>query len=263
MIVHRFRPIVTKGNEIYDGLYGVEYDEMTRTNESVRKVFTNNFIKTADIDGIRNFERIYNIDENPSFSTEDRRKIVYDRMIYKAPFTRQRLDSLLKNVFGEGNYSFELDAQNFTIVVAISQLDKEVYASYIRRVREIIPSNIYLIPSTPYTYIYLSGLIYGSNRGYTDVGEGNGHYNLVGNDYIYVGDGNGRYDLDEETDFSNPDKLCHYTYRELSMYSTADSTLRIFPPVRYQNGTWVPRNTGEVVDLAGTGMAYVSETLET
>lgn len=263
MIIYRFRPIVTKENDTYDGLYGVEYDEMTRANEAFIVAFKNGFIQSADLDGIRRFEKIYHISENPTFSLEDRRKIVYERMVYKPPFTRQRFDALLKNLFGEGNYSFELDAQNFTLVVSISQLDRNVYASYIKRIREIIPSNIYLIPSTPYTYLYLSGLIYGSNRGYTYVGAGNGDYNLVSNSYVYVGSGNGNYTLNAETDFDNESKLCHYTYRELSMYSVFDTTLELFAvdkAITIVEGEEVISSTkGEIVPLAGAGLAYVSE----
>ena len=251
MIVYRFRPIVTKENDTYDGIYGVEYDEMVKANEGVVSSFANNFIKTANINGIKRFEKIYGIRENPTLSLEERRRMVYERMTYKPPFTRQRLAMLLENLFGKGNYSFELDAQNFTLVVAISQLDKNLYDSYMDRIRQIIPSNIYLIPSTPYTYLYLSGMRYGSDRTYTNVGAGNGEYNLVGlTNYVYVGQGNGSYSISNETDSSNPNKLCHYTYRELSLYSVVDTTLELFAP---------GNNIGEIVPLAGTGIAFTSD----
>lgn len=273
-VVYRFRPKITEDNVTFDGLYGVEHDEMERINSSIKSVFGNNFIQTANLDGVRNFERIYEIRENTFNTLEERRAIVYNEMIYKPPFTRQRLKFLLDNVLGEGNYQYRIDPENFTVVVSIVQLDRAVYNEYIKKIRDIIPANMYLIPSTPYTYLYLSGKIYGSNRAYTNVGEGNGDYIKVSDkNYIYVGttdgeplttgNGKGNYTLADETDFTNDSKLGYYTYRELSQYSVFDTTLELYSVSETEtivNDETVTSTTqGEIVPLAGAGIDYVSE----
>ena len=263
-VVYRFRPKVTEGNETFDALYGVEYDEVTAVNASIRKLFDNDFIKTADLDGIRKFEKIYAIEENANFTLEQRRQQVYDRMIYKPPFTRQKLTLLLNNILGEGNYKFILDPENFTLIIAISQLDRTIYENYIERIREIIPSNIYLIPSTPYTYLFLTGLVHGTVRSYTDVGAGNGDYILASpNNYVFVKQGNGNFVLPAEHNTTDDTKLSYYTYRQLSMYSVFDTTLELFAvdkTITIVDGDEVISSTkGEIVTLGGAGIAYVSE----
>lgn len=226
-VVHRFRPLVTKGNETFDTLYDIQSDESKKVNDDSKQVFDNTFIKTADLEGIKRFEKIYNISSDSSKSTEERRDIIYNWMIYKPPFTRQRLRSLLRNVIGDDNFQYVIDAENFMIIVSIPMVDRNVYNDYIKKIREIIPANLLLILSTPYTYLYLTSMTYGDSESVED--------------------------LNDET------KLCHYTYRELSKYSIFDKTLEI--PLALNgstDGTSVP-NVGEIVDLAGAGIAYVCE----
>lgn len=255
-LVHRFRPVVTSGNKTFDILYDIQSDEVKSVNDSIAEIFRNTFIKTANEKGIRNFEKIYNLGYNPELSLEERRSIVYNWMIYKPPFTKQRFNLLLKNILEIDNFMFVIDSENFFVIVSIPMLDRNSYDSYVNKIREIIPANMELIPSTPYTYLYLSTLTYGSEAVYTDVGAGNGDYDLTAKGYVYVETGNGRYTLEAESDFTDPNKLCYYTYRELSKYSVFDVTNDIRLAV---NADGTSRNTGEIVDLAGAGIAYVSE----
>ena len=274
-VVYRLRPKVTEGNDTLDALYGVEYDECVRANDSIRSIFSNNFIKTANLDGVRKFEKIYYINERDDLGLEERREIVYSKMIYKPPFTRQRLNILLTNILGEGNFWFEINPTEFSVIVGIIKLDKTVYDKYIERIREIIPANMYLIPSTPYTYLYLSGMTYGNERTYVLVGTGNGDYvKISNNNYVYVGDGNGNYEISSDPVSTDMNKLDYYTYKELSAYSVFDTTVEVYSMSTTETYTdWpdtqVPvtsQTQGEIVTLAGTNdehglscIGYVSE----
>ncbi len=248
-VVHRFRPSVTRGNLTFDTLYDIEHNESENINDGVKNVFDNSFIKTADIDGVKRFEKIYRINGNRNDGIEVRKEIVYNSMIYRPPFTRQRLYLLLKNVFGEGNFTYTIDIENFSVTISIPPTNVSMYENYIRKVRDIVPANLNLMFSTPYTYIFLGFLKYGSDAIYTDVGEGNGDYIYTNKGYVFVGEGNGDYILEPETEFLDTE-LCYYTYKELSKYSTALLSNTIYPP---------DRDTGEIVDLEGTGSAFISE----
>jgi len=226
-LVHRFRPLVTKENITFDALYGVESDEISKVVKDSKQIFDNEFIQTANLEGIERFEKIYEINSNSTYSTEERRNIVYNKMVYKPPFTRQRFRELLKNIVGNNNFSFEIKPEDFTVIVSIPMTDRNIYSQYVKRIREIVPANLLLILSTPYTYLYLTGLNYGELT-FTDVGTSNGDYNFVDGIYKYVGPGNGSYTMDSTGDITDEFNLCHYTYRELSKYSIFDRTIEMY-----------------------------------
>lgn len=195
-LVHRFRPVVTIDNETFDSLYGIQHDEAEKLTGTSKKIFNNTFIKTADPDGIIKYEELYEITPDVNMNYEERRKVVIDKMLYKPPFTEQRLGILLENVLGDKNFGFVVDPANFTVVVSIPAVDRKVYNMYVRRIREIIPANMLFIPATPYTYLYLTSMNYG--------------------------------DAEDPDDVADPTKLVHYTYRELSKYSIFDKTVEMF-----------------------------------
>lgn len=195
-LVHRFRPLVTKENITFDALYGVESDEISKVVKDSKEIFDNEFIETANLEGIERFEKIYKINSNSTYSTEERRNIVYNKMAYKPPFTRQRFRELLKNIIGNDNFGFEIRPEDFTVVVSIPMIDRNVYSLYVKRIREIIPANLLLILSTPYTYLYLTSMVYG--------------------------------DAENADDVADETKLVHYTYRELSKYSIFDRTIEMY-----------------------------------
>ena len=219
MLIYRFRPEPTKGIYTYDALYGVEYDEINRFNSTAMTLFENQFIQTANLDGVRNYEKLYLIAEDDTLSLEERRGVVYDKMTLKAPFTEARLNDLLTNIFGAGNYIFEVYPNSLEVMIGVpAKLGKEVYDKYLKLLRNIIPANMYILFQTPYTYVYLGLMKYGN--------------------------------AEVEADVADEWKLVHYTYKELSFYSVFEKTNAIYV------GT---RDTGEIVDLEGAGIAYVSE----
>ena len=166
--VFRFRPEPTKGNLTFEALYGVQKDEMEEVNSNVTQVFLNNFIRNADLKGVEMFERMYRIKADESLTLEERREIVYNKMTFKSPFTRQRLDYLLTNIFGKNTYSYSVDPKTLVLRINVpNKISNKVYNRYIRDLRNIIPANVYIILATPYTYIYLGTFTYEQLQAYT------------------------------------------------------------------------------------------------
>ena len=250
-LVHRFRPIATQDSETFTILYDIEHNESKAVNDCANEIHDNLFIGTANLEGIKKFEKIYDVKGKASDSLEVRRDIIHNIMAYRPPFTRLRLENLLTNIFGEGNFEYDLDIPNFSVTVSVPPTNVSMFQSYLTQVRNIVPANLNLVFSTPYTYIFLCFLIYGSDPVYTQVGEGNGNYIYVSKErgYVFVGDGKGDYVISDESEYSD-DKLCYYTYKELSKYSTSMFTNTIYP---------AEKSEGEIVELEGAGSAYISE----
>ena len=76
-------------------------------------------------------------------------------LLFKPPFTRQRLNDTLYNIWGRGNYQFEIYPDDFRVIIDIDTQDPVIYLQFTKLVRRIIPANIFLIFSIQYTYLFL------------------------------------------------------------------------------------------------------------
>lgn len=170
--VKRYRPIFLKDNVTTDKLFIVEKEEMTSAVSVFQRLVKNAYVKTADVEGIQNYENMLNIKPNADYSLEIRRANILNKLLFKAPFTRQRLNAILYTIYGQGGYIFEIYPSTYTVIIDINTIVPEIYLQFSSDVRAVVPVNMTLIFSIQYTYMYLrrhytygqltdSGLTYG------------------------------------------------------------------------------------------------------
>ncbi len=171
--VFRFQPEPTVGNLTMETLYGIQSEEMSKGMDSILSIFNENFIRNCDERGIENFEKLYGIKPGDRSTLEERRAIVYSKMIFKPPFTRQRLEMIFDNLLGKNNYAYKIYRTDYSILISISAITVDVYDKIVKDLREIIPANMTLVLSTKYTHIYLTRYTYGdlSQFTYGDLSE--------------------------------------------------------------------------------------------
>ena len=114
-------PDFVKNNNDMNSLYDVQQSEIDLLNNSIDSVINNLFISSSDIDGVRRYEKFFNIKVNALYTLEER-KIYPDE---------------------------------FKIIIDIDTNNPVIYLQFSKQVRNIIPANLYLILSIQYTYIYL------------------------------------------------------------------------------------------------------------
>lgn len=153
--VSRYTPKILQNNDTMTSMYEVEGTEIEKIHGSLREVINNLFISTSDINGIQRFEKFYNIKPNALHTLEERRGIVLNKILYRPPFTRQRLSEILENVWGKGNYVYELLPDEYKLIIDINTNNPIIYLQFSDILRGIIPANIYLVLNIQYTYLYL------------------------------------------------------------------------------------------------------------
>lgn len=154
--VERFRPEITKGNDDFDSLYSVQKTEIEGLHGNTRKVINNLYISTCDVDGVKRWEKFYNIKQNKDYTLEERKAIVLNKVLYRPPFTRQRLTEILETIWGKGNYIYQLYPDDYRLIIDIDTNNPIIYLQFSKQLRNIIPANIYLILSIQYTHLYLA-----------------------------------------------------------------------------------------------------------
>lgn len=153
--VKRYRPIFLKDNITTDKLFTVEKDEMTSATSVFQRLVKNAYVKTADIEGIQKYEQMLEIKPNSDYSLEIRRANILNKLLFKAPFTRQRLNAILYTIYGRGGYVFEIYPDTYTVIIDIDTVVPEIYLQFSDDVRAVIPANMSLIFAIQYTYLYL------------------------------------------------------------------------------------------------------------
>ena len=84
-----------------------------------------------------------------------RRELLLTKRRFRPPFTRQNMMKTLVNIWGEGNFTFEIFPNIYEIIIDIHTNSPEVYLKFQTYVRNLIPANLYVIFSIQYTYLYL------------------------------------------------------------------------------------------------------------
>ena len=153
--VKRYMPKLYEGNNEMEGLYDAEKDLYDGADESRQSLYGNLYIATADLDAIRKYEKTYNILADSSLTLEQRREKIINELIFRPPFTRQRLKEILDMYYGAGNYAYAIYPDTFTVIIDIYMEDPNVYQSFNALMRKIIPANMTLIFAVPYMYLYL------------------------------------------------------------------------------------------------------------
>ena len=153
--VKRYEPKVVQNNDEMNNLYGVHKQEVERLHGSLNQMRLNAYIQTMDIKHIRLWEKILKIKVDDSYTLQQRRSNVLNTLLFKPPFTRQRLNDILYNIWGKGNYQFEIFPDDFRVIIDVDTFDPVIYLQFRKLVRRIIPANMYLIFSIQYTYLFL------------------------------------------------------------------------------------------------------------
>ena len=153
--VKRYEPKVVQNNDEMNNLYGVHKQEVERLHGSLNQMRLNAYIQTMDIKHIRLWEKILKIKIDDSYTLQQRKSNVLNTLLFKPPFTRQRLNDTLYSIWGEGNYQFEIFPDDFRVIIDIDTFDPVIYLQFTKLVRRIIPANMYLIFSIQYTYLFL------------------------------------------------------------------------------------------------------------
>ena len=110
--------------------YSIEFD----------KVKANQFIMTADLDGIENYERILGITATTGESLDFRRSRALNRWVDIVPYTHNALYSKIARLQGNENFQIVYDQQRYKITVITS-------LTIFGQVEELINTLDYMLPA--------------------------------------------------------------------------------------------------------------------
>jgi hypothetical protein len=119
------------------------FDNLDTETEKVRD---NQYVLTADIDGIIAYEKMLNITPKPATETiEFRRQRIINRLSMVPPFTFRFLKQRLDEIIGVDRYIASIDYPNYTLYIESSAENQEWFHEIFVTITKLKPANIVFI----------------------------------------------------------------------------------------------------------------------
>lgn len=126
-----------------------ELPEIDRLWEALGRLLLNQFIKTADIHRIREWERLLRIrPDTTAQNLEQRREIILLRLQMRPPLTRRWFEGFLAERFGADNYELGIIHSDYTMNLEVAHSDIIILNELVRILRHLIPITLILNATT-------------------------------------------------------------------------------------------------------------------
>lgn len=172
--------IYTENREML-AIYNAENKEISVINNATSRAFLNNFVKSCDVEGIRDWERIYDIVADEIVETlEFRQERILNRLTTQPPYTKIYLKQMLERIFGAENIILKITNETYIIYIAIETENSELFNDTIQTIKRLVPANMiieqikidkymHMYLNKRFTHLQMEELTYGELSQYTEV----------------------------------------------------------------------------------------------
>lgn len=166
-ILENLPTVISEINEI-KALASVEDPILSAEWSLIDRLVDNQFILNADEYGISRYEKMLKLKVPASDSLETRIFRVLSLYQSKAPYTFKVLDSILKDLLGEGKYTLERNVETKVLTVRLELVIAQQISILRDTLERIVPANMILELLLRYnTWRYISQFRWGQLTEYT------------------------------------------------------------------------------------------------
>lgn len=152
----------------FQTLAEVEGDILEKAAEAKERVIHNQWIGTAEQNGLLRLAKIMGFSGAEQMETEKLREEILSRWSSRSPYTYFHLRDWLDSCLGEGNYTVHLEQEAYSLQLILELSVKEKKAFLERQLRKIIPANLILVVGLhTNTYKMLKKMTHGQLKGLT------------------------------------------------------------------------------------------------
>ena len=155
--ISQHQPTYEKGIYEFQQIANVENSELASAKTQFDKVLLNQFVLTADANGLAMFEKLYNIVPVPDDDLEFRRQRILNRTLLQPPFTETFLRTLLDSLLGKDLYELRIDYANYIIYIKSFDADQKTKNEVSILIDKIKPANMVYVSEPLLVYNLLEG----------------------------------------------------------------------------------------------------------
>lgn len=149
-----YLPPILKKVEEFKQICKSEQDMLSFCEKAVQTVFDNQFIESANSDGILRYEKIMGISSRGTDTLEDRRFRVKNRIVGDLPYTKEALGKRLSALCGKDGYTLLIEYDKYNVKVQLELTAKNQYEEVGIILRDILPANLTIAVSIRYNQYY-------------------------------------------------------------------------------------------------------------
>lgn len=142
MRLNKYLPDFVSGIKEFQALDHTLTSELNELNHTIQQIQQNQFIETANHEGLSYYERMLKI--RPDKDIEVRRFNILSKFNSTIPFTIRWLENSLNSTIGKGSYLIDLDHTNYILTISIMK-HKENLIPYLRQeLKDKLPAHLIL-----------------------------------------------------------------------------------------------------------------------
>lgn len=163
-----YLPRIVREYDVFRGITAGQQLEFEQAWEAADKLLANQFILTADSDGLSRWEDLMEITPKGTDTLEDRRFRVLTRNSEEPPYTLPKLRTILESLCGSGNYVAQIQEGTYTLIVKVGLAAKSNFESVDELLQRAAPENLVIDLSLLYNqHSTLSGFTHQQLAAYT------------------------------------------------------------------------------------------------
>lgn len=135
-------PVFLRKFKEYKLILHTHEEELKLLAENMKKMVFNQFIETADSEGLMYYERLLKIPIDESLDIDIRRFNVLVRWGGELPYTYKNLVKKLDFLCGKGNYKLTIDNNRYKINITTYFVDEKKKEILLKSLRGFIPANM-------------------------------------------------------------------------------------------------------------------------
>lgn len=133
-----------------------EQNEFELTWQNAENALADQFVMTATINGVKRWEKIYEIIPKDTDTLEERRFVILSKMNEQPPYTMAALENVLTALCGEDGYTLFMNYNEYEMTVKLAVDNEKNFEAVVELLDKILPANIVRKVSLFNTYDMLS-----------------------------------------------------------------------------------------------------------
>lgn len=137
-----YYPSVVANAKEFEAIAAIENPELCALWKELWQIFSNSFVMSTDINGIKRWEDMLGVTSKPDSTLLDRQRKILAIINASVPYTERKLISILDALIGEGAWEMDLNTVAETLGITVNLGKSNAVIGVLSFLRPIIPANI-------------------------------------------------------------------------------------------------------------------------
>lgn len=137
-----YYPSVVANAKEFEAIAATENPELCALWKELWQIFSNSFVMSTDINGIKRWEDMLGVTSKPDSTLLDRQRKILAIINASVPYTERKLISILDALIGEGAWEMDLNTVAETLGITVNLGKSNAVIGVLSFLRPIIPANI-------------------------------------------------------------------------------------------------------------------------